>query len=157
PAEIQGAAGEGTTPSAANFASVDVGALLAFPSGGTASDQWFIPYLGLNLYLTAVDRTVPLTELTGGTWMKVRQRLSLTIGMTLAQPSLTGRTVTPPFAGHFPIAAVGARLTQFTRLLGGVVFYQIDDANPASARHQLVVAPFAGASLDIDVVHLLTQ
>jgi hypothetical protein len=157
PFGIAGVAGSGTTPSAANFASVDAGGLLGFPSGGTSGTTWLVPYIGLNLYATPVDRTISLGQLTGGGWQQVRQRVSLTLGMTLSQPSLNGRTVSAPFAGHYPIIAAGIRLTHFTRITGGAILYNVADLNPASGASKLMAAPFVGVALDIDVIHLLTQ
>ena len=54
-------AGIGETPSKANFASVDVGAVFAFPG----FDTWVLPYVGLNVYSVPVDRTIAPGELTG--------------------------------------------------------------------------------------------
>ena len=157
PDQLAGVAGEGVTPAAANYASVDAGVFLARPAGGPTTTTWLIPYLGLNLYSTPVDRTIGVWRQTGGRLQRLRQKVSLTIGVTLTQPSITGRTLSAPLAGHYPILAVGIRLTQFTRITAGAAFYDIADANPASAGHKLAAAPFVGAALDIDVVHLLTQ
>jgi hypothetical protein len=104
-----------------------------------------------------VDRTIDLRDLTGTFWNQVRQRVSLTIGITLSTPSIAGRTLSAPLLSHYPIAALGVRLTNYTRVTAGAVFYKIGDANPASAATSLTVAPFVGAALDVDIIHLLTQ
>jgi hypothetical protein len=156
---LSSVAGQGATPSAANFGSVDVGAFIAFPSGGSqsATDVWLVPYLGLNIYTTPVDRTIDLGQLTG-TWLdRVRQRVSLTVGVTLSAPSLAGRTLNTPFLGRYPVIALGFRTSSYSRVTAGTTIYNIADANPASAAHNLVAAPFVGAALDIDLIHLLTQ
>ena len=154
---VSGQAGQGTTPAAANYASVDAGAVLAFPVGGISSQPWILPYLGLNIYTAPVDRVVSPSDLTGGFWMDVRQRLSATIGFTLSDPTIPGRTLSPMFLGHYPVVALGFRTTQFTRVTAGTVLYNVADANPASAQVQLGGAVFLGAALDIDVIQLLTQ
>jgi hypothetical protein len=153
-----GMPGQGTTPAAANYASVDAGVLIAGPSGGTTSQPIIVPYLGLNVYFTPVDRTIPVSQL-AGTWAmrNVWQRVSLTLGSSLATPSVPGRSLSAPFAGVYPIAGVGYRLTQFIRVSAGAIFYTMADINPASGAEHLSAAPFVAGSLDIDVIHLLTQ
>jgi hypothetical protein len=154
---LDGVAGEGATPPAANYGSADAGAFVAFPSGGAQRDVWLVPYLGLNLYSTPVDRTITLSELTGSWLDRLRQRLSLTIGVTLSTPSIAGRSLSAPFLSHYPVVALGLRLSNYSRVTAGAVIYDLADANPASAAHTLVAAPFVGAALDIDLIHLLTQ
>ncbi len=153
----RGQAGKGATPSAANYASVDAGVFFSSPSGGAQTEIWLVPYLGLNLYSTPVDRTIDPSELTGTKLDRLRQRLSLTVGVTLSSPSIAGRTVAAPLLSRYPIVALGFRMTNYTRITAGAVLYDIADANPASAEHHLVAAPFVGAALDIDLIHLLTQ
>lgn len=157
--DLSSLAGHGATPSAANFGSIDAGAFVAFPSGGTqsATDIWLVPYLGLNLYSAAVDRTIELSQLTGSWLDRARQRVSLTIGVTLSAPSLAGRTLSAPFLGRYPLVALGLRTSSYSRITAGAVIYDLADANPASAAHELRAAPFVGAALDIDLIHLLTQ
>lgn len=154
PVGVGATSADGRTPAYANFASVDLGAALAFPSGGRDGEPWFLPYIGLNLYAVPVNREVPLGEMVGSTFF---QRASLTLGFTLSTPTIPGRTIKAPFLGKLPLFAVGYRLTTYTRFVGGGIMYTITDANPAAGSERLVVAPFAGASLDADIVHLLTQ
>jgi hypothetical protein len=157
--DLNSIAGYGTTPTAANFGSVDAGAFVAFPSGGSQSgtDIWLVPYLGLNLYTTPVDRTIDLDQLTGSWLDRVRQRVSLTIGVTLSAPSIAGRTLNAPFLSRYPVIALGVRTSSYSRVTAGAVIYDIVDANPASGTHVLAAAPFVGVALDIDLIHLLTQ
>jgi hypothetical protein len=146
-------AGMGETPSKANFAALDIGTVFAFPG----FDTWVLPYLGLNVYSVPVDRTVAPGKLTGSTFHKLRQRVSLTIGTTLTAPASAGRTIEAPFLGRYPLVAVGFRFGEYTRLVGGSVFYYVNDPNPASADKKVHAAPFAGASLDVDLVDILTR
>jgi hypothetical protein len=148
-------AGHGKTPDAANYAALDAGMVVAFPSGGSTSQPWILPYLGFNFYTTAVDRKISLDDLTGGASMRFRQRVSLTLGVTLTAPALVGRTVQPLVLDRYPLAAIGVRLTTYVRLTGGGVFYKLADKNPASAGESLHVAPFVGMSADVDLLHIL--
>ncbi|WP_224240903.1 hypothetical protein [Hyalangium gracile] len=145
--------GIGETPSKASFAALDIGAVFAFPG----FDTWVLPYVGLNVYSVPVDRTIAPGELTGSTLDQVRQRISLTIGATLTAPSSAGRALEAPFMGRYPLLAVGFRVGGYTRLVAGSVFYNVNDPNPASADKRLHAAPFAGASLDADLVDILTK
>lgn len=146
-------AGIGETPARANFASVDLGAVFAFPG----FDTWVMPYLGLNVYSAPVDRTIAPGALTGSTMDKVRQRVSLTLGVTLTAPTSAGRAFDAPFLGRYPLIAAGFRFGEYTRLVAGSVFYNVSDPNPASADKRLHAAPFIGASLDADLVDILTN
>ena len=145
-------AGKGQTPTKANYVSVDVGAFVALAGGET----WFLPYLGLNIYSVAVDRFIKPSLLVGTGMEQLRQRLSLTIGATLASP-LTSRTIEQPFLSRYPIAALGYRLGEYSRIVAGGVFYELHDSNPASASKSLKVAAFAGVSLDADLIQFLTN
>ena len=146
---VNGMAGDGTTPAAANYAAIDTGVVAAFPfayAGGNGT-PWVLPYVGLNLYFTPVDRTVALSELVH----PVVQRLSLTLGRVLANPTLPNRTITD-FGFGYPLLAVGVRVSQFIRATAGAVFYRINADNPTSAGTTFGVAPFIGMSLDGDVI-----
>ena len=148
----------GVTPNHANYVSPDLGVILGFPTAGATPQVWVMPYFGLNFYFTAVDRTVPLNQLVGDYGQAFRQRVSLTVGMTLTDPSIPGRTVEKPLGfGNYPLLALGVRLTHFVRITGGAVFYRVADKNPASGDSRLMAAPFVGTSLDADVVHALRE
>jgi hypothetical protein len=142
-------AGEGTTPAAANYAAIDTGVAVAFPlayAGGNGT-PWLLPYVGLNLYATPVDRVIPLTDLVGQFW----QRTSLTIGRVLVNPTLSNRTVTD-FGFGYPVLAVGYRLSQFVRATVGSTFFRINASNPTSTATIFGMAPFLGLALDGDVI-----
>jgi hypothetical protein len=133
---------------------VDLGVAFAF----TDFDTWFLPYVGLNLYAVPVDRTIAPSQLTGSAAHKyLWQRLSVTLGVSLSAPTTAGRTVEAPLLSRYPMAALGYRVGSYSRVVGGVVFYKLADPNPLSARRSLQGSPFVGASLDVDLVHLLTQ
>lgn len=150
-------AGAGQTAAATNYASVDLGAAFAAPSGGTRFDPWLVPYVGLNIYFAPVEREIPLEEIHGNRWDKFLQRFSVTVGMTLSQPKISGRELKPFFLGSSNplVAALGLRLTPYSRLTMGAMIYSLADPNPASTGTSIYAAPFLGYSLDADVVHLV--
>jgi hypothetical protein len=157
PISIGAKTGKGTTPDKGSYGSVDAGLLVAFPSGGSTATAWVVPYLGANLYFAAVDRTIPLHEMTGTPSMQFRQRVSLTAGVTLTAPSIDGRIVKPLILTRYPVFAAGFRVSQYLRVTAGAVLYQLGDKNPASTAASLRAAPFLGVSADIDFVHFLTS
>jgi hypothetical protein len=153
PAHAAPVAGAGETPFVGNFASPDFGVLLAFPG----FDTWALPYVGVNVYFTAVDRTISPVRLTGTPGQKFLQRFSLTLGVTLSDPSTPGLSIKEPVLNQYPVVAAGYRLTQYTRIVGGALFYTIEDPNPASAGTTLRVSGFVGASIDADIIRILTK
>ncbi|HEX4420120.1 MAG TPA: hypothetical protein VH165_19530 [Kofleriaceae bacterium] len=150
--------GYGVTTDAGNFASPDFGVAFAFPRSAQGSyDTWLLPYFGLNLYAVPVDRKIPLSRLAAEhhpALYRIAQRASLTVGLTLSNPSIAGYQVSGPLANRYPIAALGVRLTHFIRLTGGAVFYRISSQNPVDATSRLAAAPFVGLSVDTDVIDI---
>ncbi len=146
-------AGLGETPNKLNYASVDLG-ILAAPTGFAV---WFLPYAGLNVYLVAVDRTIGLHRLSGSWLRRALQVLSVTLGATLAAPGAPGYSVQAPFLSTYPLVGVGARVANFVRISGGALFYVLGDADGLSQRKSLNASFFFGASLDLDLVELLTK
>jgi hypothetical protein len=140
-----------------NYASVDAGVAVGFPltSGGASFQTQLLPYVGLNLYSTAVERNVPLDQFTGSTLDKVRQRVSLTVGVTLESPSSPGWVVKPVLLGQAPLVALGVRVTQYTRASAGAIFFRLGSRNPAENASSLGSALFLGYSIDFDVLTLL--
>ncbi|WP_437779743.1 hypothetical protein [Sorangium sp. So ce1097] len=144
----------GKTPEAGNYVALDAGVVLAAPMRGDGPSFWLVPYFGVNFYAVPVDRTIPVNDLVGS---PLWQRLSLTLGVSLTEPSLPGRATRGILFDRYPMAALGYRMTHFVRVTAGAAFYEITDSNPASSEYHFAVAPFAGASLDIDVVHMITE
>ena len=148
-------AGEGATPDKGNFASPDLGVAFAFPRPGDRIQFWTLPYVGLNLYATTVDRKIAFSNLAGTGIERLEQRISLTVGLTLSNPSLPGFSISGPLANRYPVVALGVRLSHYTRFTAGVVMYQVGSQSPLDASTSIRVAGFAGLSLDADVVALV--
>jgi hypothetical protein len=139
------------TPNTANYASIDLGVLVAAPFRGGV-DPWVVPYLGANIYFGSVDRNIPFDAMAGNAYQRFRQRISLTIGATFTVPTVPGRRTESVFLSTYPLVALGFRATHFTRVGIGCLFYRLGDANPASSDTSLRVAPFLSFSMDIDLV-----
>lgn len=146
--------GEGATPDKGNYASPDFGVAFAFPRAGGDTHFWTLPYFGLNLYATAVDRKIAFSNLAGDALERAEQRISLTVGLSLSNPSLPGYSISGPLANRYPVAALGVRLSHFTRATAGIVMYQIASQSPLNASTAFRVAFFAGLSLDADIIAL---
>jgi hypothetical protein len=152
---ISSSAGEGTTTDNSNYVSVDAGLMVAIPTRFYSdTTAWLLPYLGLNLYAVPVDRSVDLDKLVGCT---VPQRLSLTLGLTLVQPTLGNKKIAPIVFDRLPLAAIGYRVVPYGRIALGGVFYNLADPNPASTRTKLSFAPSFSGSLDFDVIQLFAS
>lgn len=149
--------GSGVTPAAGYFVAVDAGVAVALPMVAAASKPWLAPYLGLNFYLQPVDRRIPLRALAGDRWAHTLQRASLTVGTTVTAPGIPGRATDTLVFGAYPLAAVGWRLTSYTRVSLGSMWFRVSKANPASTRKELAWAPFLGVSVDADVLSLIPK
>jgi len=150
--------GSSTTPSAGNYASIDLGVAVAFATSGGTGNPWFLPYLGINLYFAPVERMVPFDRL-AGTWCQryLAQRFSLTGGFTLSSPGIPGRTVGTLLFGKYPLVAAGYRVSQYVRVTVGVVFYELSSRNPVLSSASVAVAPYGGISLDVDMIHFIVN
>lgn len=151
-ASLSSRPGAGETPNAGNYAAVDAGVVLSFPTAADELRPWLLPYFGVNLYFTPVDRKIAVGDLVGNPFW---QRFSVTLGVSLAQPSLPDRTTRGIVFDRYPILALGWRFTHFVRGTAGAALFEIADRNPTSSDFHLAAAPFVGASLDIDVIHLI--
>ncbi|HXX68348.1 MAG TPA: hypothetical protein VEK07_14250 [Polyangiaceae bacterium] len=152
-AATQRAAGEQTPPSGVTFIAVDAGLVAAFPTGGRSETAWLVPTLGINLYLLApIERSVPMDQLVGP-WLF--QHFAVTVGFTLVNPSLPGRTATGEFLGQYLVVGGGLRLSPFTRFVAGSLIYNVADPNPGSLATRHYGAPYVGFSADFDVVKVL--
>lgn len=146
-------AGAGAAPEAGSYASVDTGVAFGYPTRGNRTDTWWFPYVGVNLYFTPVERKVALDELVGG----LRQRLSLTVGVTLTKPPINGREVHTLVFDRYPLVAAGCRLSHYLRLIVGTAFYKIADVNSLSEDRGIGLAPFFGLSVDADLVSIIKR
>lgn len=146
--------GLGTTTSIDNWISLNVGAALAAPTievdGEHHTSAWFVPYFAVNVH-APVERSIPPGRLVDELW----QRLSLTGGVALSTPDpLRGRTIRPILFDRPALLSVGVRVTPYSRVALGVMFYRIQ-ANPLGGDPALGLAPFVGYSLDLDAVKLV--
>lgn len=140
-----------STPQAANYASVDLGVAVGMPFTKDNEDleALWMPYLGVNLYFFGVDRNIPLSRQRGGFW---RTRFALTLGFGLDEPKLAGRELEGFLFGKIPLIAVGARVSQYSRVSVGAMFYEWPDDSPAEDDSDFGGALFLGYSLDLDLV-----
>jgi hypothetical protein len=124
------------------YISLDAGLLRA-----SEVDQ-MVPYLGVNLYLRPVNKNAPL-----GWCPCLGRRLSLTMGITTSSIADKDR-IDDTFKGHSIFTGVGARLTDYWRVSGGLLLLRTyRDEAPVDLRFGAV--PSLATSLDIDVVGLL--
>lgn len=142
------------TDTGASSVAADIGVLFALPIGVDRNRDdykpWLVPYAGVNIYASRVDRTVSFDELVGARW---RQRMSLTLGALITRPDINGKSISMPFldSGVVPVAAIGVRLTSFTRFTVGGFLFDYNDPNPATTTTHRAGAVWIGLSIDADV------
>ncbi|MCB9796757.1 MAG: hypothetical protein H6741_29000 [Alphaproteobacteria bacterium] len=146
----------GSTQGGVNYVTPVGGAAVALPSDGAKRSAWAAPYLGINIYSLPAERVIPLNDLAS---QQLRQRVSLTVGALIDPngPPMEGYSVQPAFRNAYPLVAGNVRLMRHIGLTGGAVWVRVEDPNPASASTTLLAVPFVGATLDVDVIKLLTD
>jgi hypothetical protein len=108
-----------------------------------------VPYFGANLYFRPVNKNAPLA----GCWPCLGRRVSLTLGVTAISIAEKDR-IEDTFNGHSILTGVGARLTDYWRVSGGLLIVRTyDEDEPGELR--LGAVPSLATSLDIDIVGLL--
>lgn len=144
------------TPDQNSLFSVDAGmagSLAVLDNGGRAYDGTLFFYGGINIHLAAVQREIGFDQLhADGWWHRLRQRTSLTVGLTLTDPEFDDVELDRPALGIFPILAVGYRVSHYTRLVAGAVIFRIESTDPFSDDTSWGASPFLGASIDIDAI-----
>jgi hypothetical protein len=148
--------GATTTGATGNYVSIDAGVALAYPTRGGTGEPWFLPYVGANISFAPVERVVPFDKLAGSDCSRFLQRVSLTAGFSLTTPALAGHTLESLLFDRYPFIAVGFRTTQYMRVTAGAFVYAVSDKDPATNDRHVAVAPFAGISLDLDMIHFIT-
>lgn len=103
-----------------------------------------------------VDRTIGVNDLVGSRAQRLRQRVSLTVGLTATKslPTVGNRPTEGPLLDRAPIVAIGVRMSPALRLSTGIAVFEVANQNALSGAKELGVAPFFGGSLDIDVIAL---
>ena len=120
------------------YVSADLG-VAAAPGIGAAA-----PYFGVNFYLGAVNKRVPLRLRDG--WTK---RVAVTIGLTTSSLARTGRR-TDLFGTQTGLLGLGLRVTDAIRFGAGGAIFRAVDPDPVSNREKLGWSPFGSASFDWD-------
>ena len=155
------ASGEGTTTSLENWISINVGVAAALPITRSYDAQtdvhgdpdvhgWLVPYFAVNVHAPQ-ERTIPPGRLVDELW----QRLCLTGGILITNPEpIEGHALQPVLFSRAALAAVGVRVTPYSRIAIGSIFYRVQ-THAAGGDTSVGFAPFVGYSLDIDAVKLI--
>lgn len=125
-----------------NYVSADVGLLHAGVIGET------VPYVGVNLYLRPVDKSISLRQHGGPL-----RRFSVTAGLTLTSIADRRGIRNDLFFNQAAVLGAGYRISQDWRIGGGtLVFRERDPATfPLTRRRSTAVTPYVSVSLDADV------
>ena len=127
---------------AGNYVSADIGVMHAHEITETGV------YVGLNLYLRPVDKSVPLSRRGG-----LLRRFALTLGIALQSIRDDLRTRDDLFGRQSIMVGAGVRVTRSIRLGGGVLLLREREPEtfPLTERMRLAVTPYLSMSFDADV------
>jgi hypothetical protein len=141
-----------------DYVSLDAGAAFAIPTnpGRAAGSPWLVPYLGVNVYF-APGHAIDWFHTVGPAYQRLRLISSLTIALSLTSPTVSGVPSRPIGWDHYPLVGFGFRWTRWLRTGAGLMFYWFGDANPAKSTTYFGVAPYLSASLDVDVIGIVTR
>lgn len=125
-----------------DYISFDAGLLYVREIGETSA------YVGTNLYLRPVDKSVPLSRHGG-----FLRRFSFTLGLTLQSiedDRLTRRNL---FGTQALVVGAGYRVSQYLKLNAGSLIFRERDPEtfPLTEATSLAGSPYVGASFDVDV------
>lgn len=111
-------------------------------------------YMGVNLYLSPVNKKAPLSGL--GVRQPFSRRFAFIIG--LPTQNLEDPSRKPLVAGQPVLVGAGIRLNDYLRITaGGLVFDEVDPNPLVNDTRGLKATPFASLSLDINVAGIFTS
>jgi hypothetical protein len=127
---------------AGGYVSADLGVLHAREIEETGG------YLGVNFYLSPVDKRVPLSRRGG-----FSKRFAFTAGILLRSIQDDRKTRDNLFWNQSVVAGAGFRLARHVRLGAGALLFRERDPEtfPLSDQTQLAVTPYVSLSFDADV------
>jgi hypothetical protein len=138
------------------YVALDVGVGVGLFPGRTSAlrEPDFFQYVGVNFYLSAVDKEEPLTGLASD----FKKRVSLTAGLTLGGlKSADERGVKGLLGGSRLVFGAGYRLSSYLRVSGGAVVYRYENPHPLSNQKGLGASPYLSFSLDFDTFTWLKE
>ena len=109
------------------------------------------PYIGVHLNFRYIDKDIPYRNLANKT---LAHRLSFNTGWTLVSLS-DGVTRDDFFKKSALVTGLGFRLSNAIRLTGGTLWLKEYDTNPLLAQTDLAMVPYAGVSIDLELVEFL--
>ena len=127
---------------AGNYVSADIGVMHAHEITETGV------YVGLNLYLRPVDKSVPLSQKGG-----LLRRFALTLGIALQSIRDDHRTRDDLFGRQSVMVGAGFRITSSIRIGGGALLLREREPEtfPLTERMRLAATPYLSVSFDADV------
>jgi hypothetical protein len=137
------------------WVTADMGVAVGFFAGQpdeAPGDRAVSLAFGLAFYFTAMDKSEPLRWSQWG-GRDFWRRASVTAGFTLTQPrGVSEHRIDGVLGDRLLMTGAGLRVTDYLRLSGGALYYTQPDSSPLSDRKTVKVAPYAMASMDIDVI-----
>lgn len=109
-----------------------------------------ISYVGINYTPRPMDSELPFSYLVRRGLVKLHQRISFNLGVTLnsiAKTSYRGNLI----GNNNILIGIGFKFTHAVSVSGGTLFYNNIEPNPLLERKSLGVAPYAGLSINLKI------
>jgi hypothetical protein len=133
------------------YMSADVGGVLpVFVGDRGFGGQDISVFLGVNFYLTAVDKNTPLAKDDG-----FFKRFSFTAGWTLNDVKDSSGRTKGVLDGKGLMVGGGFRATDYLRFGAGAMWVRQNDRNPVVTETHVRAVPYLAASIDLDVAGTL--
>ena len=110
-------------------------------------------YIGTNLYLRPVNKSVPLSQRGG-----LLRRFALTLGLSIQSIEDDRETRRNLFGRYSMVLGAGYRISQLLRISGGALVFRERDPEtfPLTESTSIAASPYAAFSVDLDVGRQLT-
>ena len=115
----------------------------------------FVPYLGVNISLSPISKSIPMRYLQNMPG-SVFRRFSFFVGISFN--SIAKENERKDLLGSKSVlAGISYRLSNAFRIAGGSLLFNVKDPNPIISTYRLGAVPFISASLDLSLKQVATD
>jgi hypothetical protein len=128
----------------------DFGFVGVIKGGKNSGIETVVPYLGFNVNLRPIDKSIPLKMVLYKSW---RYKMTLTTGFTLTSLKINNQR-DDLFSSYNLLLGVGYRINNYVKFSCGAVVFKSLSLNPLSSQTKLGSLPYVGITVDYDIVDL---
>lgn len=114
------------------------------------------PYVGLNIAFRPLDSDIPFKLLVKNRHLKLWQRLTANVGVTVTSITKTGYR-TNLFGNNNVIAGLGFKFSHVINMSFGAMIYNNVNPNPLLDKKTIGVAPYIGLSVNLKIKDALGE